>query len=331
MKELLRKITPNKVIDIKNNLSQTYQMKKSIKNDNKRFTRYSFDQGKPTYSQIEARLTKAYHSIEKGLSYSNIRLGFGKDVLRSVTDLMFQYRELGFPLENHVYKTALSNLHKYIELHKKNKYDVKKLEKIFDELKEGTSYDNTGGVYYKTKEEILNATKMDFKNFSLNRHSIRDYSEEPVCDDLIKQSLKLASHTPSACNRQPWKVRVVETPELKKIVQKNQNGNRGFGDYIDKFLIVTSDVQYYDGSRERNQANIDGGMYAMNLIYALHYYEIATIPLSGSLTIKQENNLRKEFDILDSENFIMFIGIGNYTDHFKIAKSDRREPTFIKY
>lgn len=331
MKESIKHLIPQSIKDFRNTFNKNRQMNKIIKKDNDRYKKFSFGPGKLTYSQLEARLTKEYHSIEKGLSYDNLRLGFGKQVLQNVIDLMTAYRKQGFPLDTHVYQTALSNLQQYIEVHQANNFDVSELESTFEKLKEDADYNDAGGVYFRTKEEIFEKAKGNFEEFSLSRHSIRDYSDEPVSYEKIEQALELAADTPSACNRQPWKIRIVEDPKLKKFVQKNQNGNRGFGDYIDKFVIITSDIQYYERSRERNQANIDGGMYAMNLLYAFHYQQIAAVPLSASLTIEQEDNLRNKFDISEAENFIMFIGIGNYTDQFKVPKSARRSFQYQKY
>jgi len=331
MKQFLKKIFPKTILNKRTAFIKNRRMKKLLKQDHDRFLKYSFGKDKLNFSQIEARLTKEYHSLEKGLSYQELRLGFGKQVLQNVIDLMIEYRRQGFPLNEHVYQTALSNLHSYITVHDQNNFDVNDLKEVFESLSKGTSYGETGGVHYKTKDEMIEKSKEDFKSFSISRHSVRDYTSEPVSYEVIEKAFKLASHTPSACNRQSWKLRVVETPKLKKIIQANQNGNRGFGDYIDKFIIITGDVQYYDRLRERNQANIDGGMYAMNLLYALHYYQIAAVPLSASLNLKQEENLRKTFNISDAENFIMFIGIGNYTDEFKIPKSDRRPVQYNKF
>lgn len=312
-------------------ITKTRKMNQLVKKDKKRFSAHSFVDKKLNFNQIEARLTKEYHSIEKGLSYANIRLGFGKDVLKNIIDLMEIYREQGLPLDSHVYETALSTLKEYIQIHKENNYDISNLENKVNQLSEGARANNSGGVLIKNKEDILKDSKSDFRKFSLSRLSIREYSEQPVSYEILEEALKLATHTPSACNRQPWKVRIVENSEDKKFIQANQNGNRGFGDHIDKFIIITSDVSYYDKGRERNQANIDGGMYAMNLIYSLHYYGVATVPLSASLSIAQEDNLRSRFSIPESENFVMFIGIGNYTDNFKVTKSDRRKAEYIKF
>lgn len=324
MKTLLKKVLPD---SFKAKLIYQINKRKSrklINFDTKRFFEHSFGKNKLTFSQYEAKITKEYHSIEKGLSYENLRFGFGKDVLNNLIKLMTAYKKEGHPLDTHFYLTGLSNLKKYIRIHNKNDYNVDSLERIYNKLAVDTPDNNQGGVHFKTKEDIINESKADFYTFSNSRHSIRDYSSEPVKHEDIKKSIKLASNAPSACNRQPWKIRVVEDKDLKKKLQLNQNGNRGFGDYIDKFIIITSDVQYYDIMRERKQSEIDGGMFAMNLLYAFHYYNIASIPLSASLHMKQENNLRKIFNIKDSENFIMFIGIGKMKDEFKIAKSSRR-------
>ena len=64
----------------------------------------------------------------------------------------------------------------------------------------------------------------------------------------------------------------------------------------------------------------------MNLLYGLHYNGLATIPLSASLTDTQESAIRQELDITESENFILIIGVGNYSVSCKIPKSTRRSP-----
>lgn len=331
MKSMIKKLVPQRLLERRTDWIKEKRMKKLLKQDHERFLKYSFGKEKLNYSQLEARLTKEYHSIEKGLSYKNLRLGFGKQVLQNVIDLMIEYRRQGHTLEAEVYQTALSNLKKYIDIHEENNYDVSELKETFRTLEKGVNYGETGGVYCETRKEVEEKSKGDFETFSLSRHSVRDYSGKSVSYDILEDVFQLANHTPSACNRQSWKVRVVENSKLKKEIQKNQNGNRGFGDYIDKFIIITGDVQYYDRLRERNQANIDGGMYAMNLLYALHYYNIAAVPLSASLSLIQEKNLRKTFEIPDSENFIMFIGIGNYVEEFKVPKSDRRKVKYNRY
>jgi nitroreductase len=331
MLNIIKKIIPRGMKDKLNEYNNKRKVKKIMKIEQDRFLKFGFGTRARNFSQMEAKLTKEYHSLEKGLSYKNLRLNFGQNVLKNVIDMMYLYRELSFPLDTHVYQTALSTLSEYIEVHSANGIELTETIKHYDKLKEGSNLLTTGGVHHFTHEEIKRLSKSNFENFSNSRHSIRDYSSEPVDYSKIEKALDLAKNTPSACNRQSWKIRIIEEPKMKKAVQNNQNGNRGFGDYVDKFILITADVSYYDKARERNQANIDGGMYAMNLLYALHYNDIAAVPLSASLTLNQETNLRNLLKISESEVFIMFIGIGNYIDEFKVPKSDRREYKYIKY
>jgi len=331
MKKLAKKLIPKTIVKKILAYLEYRKLKELTVSDYKRFNKYSFGSNNnlDCFEQFEARITKAYHSIEKGLSYQNVRLGFGKSALDNLIELMSQYKELKYPIESECYQTALSNLYKYVELHESQHYDMTELKKRISHLN-GVA-NNLGGSIELTKTEIEGKLKEDFKVFSASRHSVRDFSSSPVDIITIKQAINLAQNTPSACNRQGWKIRIVTQSEIKSILEKNQNGNRGFGNNIDKYILVTTDSRYFAKPRERNQPYIDGGMYAMNLLYSLHYYGIATIPLSASLTPTQESNIRKVLDISDAENLILFIGIGNYINSFKVPKSERRKPDIRVY
>lgn len=325
IKQQIKKLVPASLISKREKIIKKRRMKNLIQNDIRRFLKFSFYGNDLSFPQIQARLTKEYHSIEKGLSYTNLRLGFGVQVINNILELLDIYVENNYPLNDPSYVNAIGSLKEYILIHEQNDYDVSDLKNKLSEFPIDKEIKYSAGYNNQTKTDIMNSISKDFEHFSNSRHSVRTYSNEPVSKEKILKAISIAENTPSACNRQPWRVRVVEDSQLKKKIQLNQNGNRGFGDYIDKFIIITSDVRYYDRLRERNQANIDGGMYAMNLLYALHSQGIATVPLSGSLNLSQENNLRKIFDIKESENFIMFLGIGNYVDNFKTPISCRRK------
>ena len=53
-------------------------------------------------------------------------------------------------------------------------------------------------------------------------------------------------------------------------------GNAGFGDRVPLVLVITSDLQTFFAPEERNQAWIDGGMFAMSLVHALHSLGLAS-------------------------------------------------------
>jgi nitroreductase len=68
--------------------------------------------------------------------------------------------------------------------------------------------------------EIRNAYPQ-FYDLVSRRYSCRNYTNAPVSRDLLVGVLDLARLAPSACNRQPWKFLVIDTPELLEVVKRS--------------------------------------------------------------------------------------------------------------
>ncbi|HIW21121.1 MAG TPA: nitroreductase family protein [Candidatus Dorea intestinavium] len=290
-----------------------------------KYNKYSFKSGYcKSKEQYEASITRWYHTIEKGLAYTDYRAGFGKGNVDALLIEMKNYVSQGYDTDTYFYKTALSVLHHYILKNEEYGYMNKELVDIVSHFP-GESNDE-GGILKFTPANKEQINSMDYQKFAKSRHSIRHFSCIPVDIKKVKNAIKLAQLTPSACNRQGWRVRIISDKVVLKNVLLNQNGNRGFGKEIDKLLLVTADLRYFNYEREMFQAYIDGGMYAMNLINSLHYECIGTIPLSGSLTEQQEINVRNILKLEDSEIIVLFIGIGNYPENCQTTKSSRHQP-----
>jgi nitroreductase len=56
---------------------------------------------------------------------------------------------------------------------------------------------------------------MDFHSLTLLRQSDRNYLDQPVEPVKLERILECARMAPSACNAQPWKVIVVDEPDLR--------------------------------------------------------------------------------------------------------------------
>lgn len=316
-------------------------MKKTIRNlfrkydtflsSMKHFRRYQHHSFKEcqcvTQRQFDASITKLYHAIEKGLSYPEFRPGFGGDTIEKLLESMEQYAR-SYNTNTFFYQTALSTLNEYIRRNADMGYKNKQLQTRIARLK---GQGNTCGGYVAfCPLPIEQVQKLGYKDFVTNRHSIRHFSALPVDTELIKAAVRLAQRTPSACNRQGWKTKIISDKSLITHLLENQNGNRGFGQEIDKLLVVVSDLNYFNYDRELFQSYIDGGMYAMNLIYSLHYYGLGSVPLSAALTNKQENAIRKLLNMDDAEELILFIGVGNYRKGENITTKSERKDAIIE-
>ena len=171
---------------------------------------------------------------------------------------------------------------------------------------------------------------MSYEELVKSRHSLRKFSGKPVDVELLVDAIRLAQYTPSACNRQGWKTRIVTDRQKIDVILSNQNGNRGFGQGIDKFLVITSDLCAQQRSRELFQAFIDGGMYAESVLNSLYAKGVASIPLSASLSAAQESNVKRALGIPDSEVLILFVGVGSYPDEPTLTTRSERKPIEVQ-
>ncbi|MCX2742393.1 nitroreductase family protein [Mangrovivirga sp. M17] len=76
--------------------------------------------------------------------------------------------------------------------------------------------------YYQdsySTEEMIERSRSLLK-LSLNRRSVRDYSEKEVPYEIIENILKTASSAPSGANKQPWTFCVVKDPKIKKKIRE---------------------------------------------------------------------------------------------------------------
>lgn len=283
-----------------------------------------------TKEALLSRVIMAYHVVEKGLTMPNRRFAFGKEVVMRLIALVDKFVER-FSADEPQVRHAIGVVKTYYCLHRDAGFN-------FDEDAE---YWNTINVFltrfadiepsvqpHMTREEFYKDKEKPFPAFAIARHTLRNYSNRPVPIERIHKAVELASSAPSACNRQYWKVYCVSNREIGQKILDLQKGNRGFGHLADKVIIVTVSLEAVDPN-ERNDAFTNGGMYLMNLCYALFYYEVAHCVLNWSRSPEEDAQLRRLVTIPDSELVVALLSCGETPDEFDVAASPRREVTDI--
>lgn len=298
-----------------------------MENYHKLFEENSFVDRNCTYpEQFEASITRLYHTIEKGLSYDEYRAGFGKDNIEGLITSLEQYSSKGYDTTAFFYETALSCLYSYVQKNREYGYEDAQLEDRIKKLPgKANKYGGTMLVSAPQHPEMLTYEKL-----VTSRHSIRHFSNIPLDVERLKDAIRLAQYTPSACNRQGWKTRIVADKEKIKTILANQNGNRGFGHEFDKLLVITADLRAQQKDRELFEAFIDGGMYAESILNSLFAKGIGSVPLSAALTAEQEKNVRDTVGMDNAEVLILFIGVGNYPDGKFLTTRSERKPAKIE-
>lgn len=319
MKQKIQKCLSVKQYFLLKKLKNHYSNKKVYLNDFIRFMNSSFEYNL-SQKNIEARIIMNYHSIEKGMTNRKVRFGFGKKAISNLIENLIYYNKEFASIPSSSYRAGIDILKKYIQLHELSNYDVLDLKKQLENLIE---YDNLTESYKDeiTDTEIYNLKNVDFFHFSSARHSIRDFSEKLIEQTELLKALKIADSTPSACNRQPWRVYIFQNRKTINEVLKIQKGLNNYGENLSTLLLVTCDFSYVQGINERNQPYIDSGMYSMNLLYSLQYMGFACCALNASLSEKDEHELREIAQLSSNEGLTMFIAVGYPNKINKITNS----------
>jgi len=155
--------------------------------------------------------------------------------------------------------------------------------------------------------------------------STRSFTGEKIPFESINKAIEIAKTAPSVCNRQPTKVYYTENKTRIDRILNIQQGLIGYTKNINQLLILVTDRNYFYSIGERNQLYIDGGIFLMNLLYSLHYYEIGACPAHWGFNQFQDKQIQKEIDLSESEKVICLIPIGIPIAEFKTTLSLRRE------
>lgn len=290
--------------------------------------RYSFKEKNLSKQKAHLRyfLTKYYHIVEKGLALPEPRPGFGQKKINKLIDKATIY-ENTFGTDS-LTRSIRKTLLQYLEFNKNINHDLP--DSFQNSLQDFINQPNdikkmntaTGGLKIIDKSSLTNINIDTFRNFSSNRVSVRDFSDEEISDNTIESIINIAQSTPSVCNRQAWKVHIYSKKEDIISILSYQNGNAGFTDKVNKLLIVTADIRGFT-SFESNQPYIDGGLFSMSLLYAIHASGLGSCPLNTCYPYYIEKRVKQISRIPSNERLIMMIAVGGLKDNFKVAYSTR--------
>jgi nitroreductase len=294
--------------------------------DRRRFMEWSSASGRANRrAQLEAWIMGDAHKIEKALALPSPRPGFGAGVIRRLIENLRDYGDLhGWDRSSGLALACLEAYHRFNLAH--GLPDEETAEAIADlRARHGGLRDEPqGGSLRVHRADIHRAGQLDLAAFFESRHSVRQFAEEPVDPALIEQAVRLAQKTPTVCNRQSLRVHAYFDAEERQRVLACQLGNRGFGHQAACVLVVTCDLQTFYSVGERNQAWIDGGLFSMSLVYALHSLGLGSCCLNWSVEIENDRALRRVMDLPGSEIVIMQIAVGHLLDEFDVARSERK-------
>ncbi len=296
-----------------------------------RYMRYSnsWYRSENDQQKLEALLFFYYHKVEKSLSLPEVKPIFGLGYIDYLLDLMERWIAVTGQYNAVVFRAAYDTLTCYREhggeaLSEQKPKLVKRIDELLLKYKTDDDAIHLGGTITLPVHQIIpGLSSGSFEQFVHQRHSVRNFTDKPIPDEVIIRAVQLAQKSPSVCNRQCARVHVFTSAEDKVRVLSCQNGNSGFGHLADRVLLVSADLRVFLTSGERNQAYVDAGLFAMTLIYALQAYGVSSCCLNLSHSRGEDRAFRRSSQIPAYEVPVILIAIGYAAESVKVAVSAR--------
>ncbi len=289
-----------------------------------RYLRFSGWVQKSRLSVRDYKAAKIYHRLEKSMSFRNRNSSSGWGATSDLVAHLMKYNKHNREFTFHE-RVAIKVLGDFIEATPSNAMQVapRQVIEFWEQYKIYSS--EIGGVIEKSYESLQGGKLSQPEDFFLTRHSVRDFDTKSVSIEDIERAISLALNTPSVCNRQSSYVySLTSRTEIDKALSL-QNGNRGFGHEVPCLLILCSDVSAFDTASERYQQWIDGGMFSMSIVWALHSLGLSSCCLNWSKGPLDDLKLRKIVNIRNEHTVLMMMAVGIPRESIKVCFSARKD------
>lgn len=170
---------------------------------------------------------------------------------------------------------------------------------------------------------------MTFQELINNRQSVRKYQEKPVEREKMETILEALHLAPSACNSQPWRMIMVDNPELK-----NEVANATFNNAIsfNRFAVQAPAIAVLVIEKPKLIAQIGGSlknqeypMYDIGIAAAHFCLQAAELGL-GTCIIGwfDEKKIKTLLKIPEKKKIGLVITLGYPPDDYKLRKKIRK-------
>ena len=298
-------------------LSQRRQTSRAFRYDRAQFMANAGALHLDRRAAARAEIVMGYHVIEKGLTMPRRRLGFGKGAVVHLANLVTSF-EARFGADDPQVVHAVGVLRTYRELHRDSPEAMPRLDAF---LAEHPSVPAAREPRMK-RADFFAAKDAPFPQFAASRHVCRHFAGS-VPRETVEAAVALALTAPSACNRQHVRVHVIDDKAVRDRLFEVQGGTRGFGADADKALVVTADLSSVRWGWERHDCYTNGGIFAMNLCYALHYHGVAHCILHWSVSPEADRAAHELAGIPANEAIVLVLACGMPPEEFDVAASPR--------
>lgn len=143
------------------------------------------------------------------------------------------------------------------------------------------------------------------------RRSTRWFLPLPVERELIDKAVGVASLSPSACNRQPYRFHVFDDPADVGQVAAVPMGTVGFSENFPAVVVVTGRQRAYFSERDRHVIYIDASLAVMSFVLALETLGLSSCCINWPDVESRERTMAELLQLAPDERVIMLVAVGH--------------------
>lgn len=277
-------------------------------------------------------LRRSVHRLEKGLISRPRRETFAADYIGRVVCTVESFRAT---LENEdpgELKWATDVVNRYFEA-TRNSDDSRVIgaRDMWLAHWDSTDADNEQEIKCELspfEQPRLNDARESYSGFTriaFHRRSVRWFEDRPVPRELVEEAAAVGLTAPSACNRQSFRLLIVDDEELRGRVAAVPMGTAGFSHQIPAIGVLIGQHRGYEHERDRHAIYVDGGLFASGFITALEGLGLNTCCINWPELRAKNTEMKGLIGLEPDERVVMLIAIGYGIPDQLVPRSQKRD------
>ncbi len=270
------------------------------------------------------------HRLEKGLIMRPRRPVFATQYIESTTahfdELTQENRDLSQGMETLVdwSRDVLTTYFETIEKGRDATVDAARL--CFESAcaRMSPKQANSKIPFNAEAREFAKVTIDDFEQLAKKRKSIRWFEDRSVPREVIDRALEAARFSPSACNRQPFEVRVYDNPDMISTLASLPGGTAGFYENIPCLLVFVGRLRAFPKERDRHLIYIDASLAAMSLVFGLESQQVGTCIINWPDIPEKETAVAERMGLEQDERVVLMMAAGYPDPKGPVCWSERK-------
>ncbi len=279
-----------------------------------------------------ATLIRNLHRIEKGLIMPERRAIFAKDFIGETVSHFLELQTFMMDKNPGLHKYSIDILETYFKIIDKEDVDISRAYEIF---RKSQKYDNvniTKAPFLRNETVLSEVNYFQFYQLTKQRRSVRFFLQKSVPRELIEKAVIAGLQSPSACNRQPFRLVIADDKEFKDQMGSIPMGAENYYKNVPVFIAIIGDLSNYFSERDRNLIYIDGSLFAMSFMLALETLGLSSCPINWPDIEEKEQKLAHLLNLKEYERCVMFIGLGFADPKALIPYSQKKGiPDIVQY